>query len=104
MLEAYRGSTRQISLTVYDTDGTTPLDLTGMTLTLRIGYAGQSAELSKAMTITSAPAGTASVTMTASDTANLNETYVLEVWITEGGGAVYPVVEEQIRFRNVVLA
>ncbi|MCA8948578.1 MAG: hypothetical protein KDE27_03705 [Planctomycetes bacterium] len=94
-LKFFAGTKRVLNMTVYDGDAgsSTPLDLTGMTVTWAI--AAKSAEgvvdaavvASKTATIVSASAGTCQVTLLSADTAELDPGDYWQEWeVTDGAG------------------
>lgn len=99
----YRGAVLDVSLTVTDGDGVA-VDLTGATVKFRLAQvAGMNATYEATMTL-GATTGTATLSVPAATTLNLNGAYTYTVHVTEADSNVFIAAQGTITFTNIVLA
>lgn len=100
-VDIYAGDERTINLVARDYSNDIK-DISGLTLTFRVGKPGLDALFEKACTVVSAAAGTFTVALVAADTAEMSGDYVYQVRAASGSAEttvlsgrfrVIPVVE-----------
>lgn len=82
-VDIYAGDERTLNLTARDYSNDIK-NLSGLTLTFRVGKPGFDALFEKSCTVVSAAAGTFTVALVASDTAELSGDYVYQVRAASG--------------------